>query len=123
MDTATARRVLASIAAAIAACVGLSATAPSARADPETDIQAECESSAVGGIYSTSVVNHVSRSSCQYLLEGYAYSDNYENGAYTGTTVYRDGATVPTPKPTIPPQFDIADRSLHPAILPFQPAG
>lgn len=66
---------------------------------PVGDPRAECESLEFGGVWVDTGAPH---SVCQYIVEGQFYYDNYDNGSYTGTLVYRDGAKVPTQRPVIP---------------------
>jgi len=75
-----------------------------AHADPDPavpvgDPRAECESLEFGGVW---VDNDAPHSLCQYIVEGQFYYDNYDNGSYTGTLVYKDGAKVPTERPVMP---------------------
>jgi hypothetical protein len=100
------RKVAALVAALAAAPVVLSAVA---HADPDpnapaVDPKAQCETPEVGGVFITTAAapGQVTHSVCQYIVEGYFYYDNYENGTYTGTLVYRDGAKVPTERPQLP---------------------
>lgn len=99
------RKVAALVAAFAAAPLVCSAVAHS---DPDpvvpADPRAECESPEFGGVFITTSAaqDPVSHSVCQYIVEGYFYYDNYDNGAYTGTLVYRDGAKVPTERPVMP---------------------
>jgi len=75
------------------------AHADPAPAVPVGDPRAECESQQLGGLW---VDNGAPLAVCQYIVEGQFYWDNYDNGSYTGTLVYRDGAKVPTQRPVIP---------------------
>lgn len=89
------------VAAFAAAPLMLSAVA---QADPDpavpaADPRAECESLAFGGVWVDDGAPH---SVCQYIVEGQFYYDNYDNGSYTGTLVYRDGGKVPTERPVMP---------------------
>jgi hypothetical protein len=95
------REVAALVAAFAAAPLVCSAVAHS---DPDPvvpadDPRAQCEAPEFGGVFVTASAAH---SECQYIVEGYFYYDNYDNGAYTGTLVYRDGAKVPTERPVMP---------------------
>jgi len=94
------RKVAALVAAFAAAPLVWSAIAHS---DPDSavpaDPRAECESPEFGGVF---ITTSAAQSVCQYIVEGYFYYDNYDNGAYTGTLVYRDGAKVPTERPVMP---------------------
>ena len=100
------RKVAALVAAFAAAPLVCSAVAHS---DPDPvvpagDPRAECESPEFGGVFITAATpqDAATHSECQYIVEGYFYYDNYDNGAYTGTLVYRDGAKVPTERPMMP---------------------
>ena len=54
---------------------------------------------------------------CQYIVEGHFYYDNYDNGTYAGTLVYRDGARVPTERPVMPEMLQVpGGRS---PLIPF----
>jgi hypothetical protein len=79
-------------------------------ADPDPDPavpidpRAQCESADVMGVFiTTTTPDAVVHSECQYIVSGLFYYDNYDNGAYTGTLVYWDGAKVPTERPAITP--------------------
>ena len=96
-----------------AVTAALAASAAIAHAD--TDVQAQCESPEVGGIFGTTVVDGAPRSVCGYTVEGYYYVDTFSGDEYTGTSVYRDGAQVPTERPTIPELFEVPEN------LPFLP--
>jgi hypothetical protein len=85
---------------------------------PVVDLKAQCESPEVGGVFVTAP-GQVTHSECQYIVEGYFYYDNYDNGAYTGTLVYRDGAKVPTERPQLP-ELLTAIPSDKPLIFPGQ---
>jgi hypothetical protein len=50
-------------------------------------------------------------------VTGSFYYDNYDNGVYAGTLVYRDGERVPTERPQIPEA--IAMPGGVPLLLPF----
>ena len=88
-------------------------------AAPPLDVQAACESLEFGGVYvpTPDAQDGVARAQCQYIVEGYFYYDNYDNGAYTGTLVYRDGAKVPTEHPVMPGLMDVAGGKLP--MVPF----
>ena len=97
------RKVAALVVALAAAPVVLSAVAhadPDAPADPK----AQCEAPDMGGVFIADATSQdgVAHAECQYIVEGHFYYDNYENGTYTGTLVYRDGAKVPTERPQMP---------------------
>jgi len=81
------------------------------------DPRAQCESPEFGGVFITTSAaqDPVIHSVCQYIVEGYFYYDNYDNGAYTGTLVYRDGAKVPTERPVMPEVLN------SPGALPLIP--
>ena len=102
---------IAALAAASAAFPLLLSSVASAEPVPEpvpVDPRAECESPNMGGVFvTTPSPDAVARSECQYIVEGHFYYDNYENGVYTGTLVYRDGAKVPTERPPIPDQLTL----------------
>lgn len=78
--------------------------APDVPSIPAVDPAAECATPEVDGVYIAEppAPDGVARSVCQYIVEGSFYYDNYENGLYTGTLVYRDGAKVPTERPKLP---------------------
>jgi hypothetical protein len=86
------------VAALAAAPIVLSAVAHAQPnpAVPVGDPRAACESFEFGGVW---VDNGPPHAVCQYIVEGQFY---YDNGLYTGTLVYRDGANVPTERPVIP---------------------
>jgi hypothetical protein len=115
--------------AALAACAGapliLSAVAhadPPAPEVPTGDPQAECESPDFGGVFTTAPASPdgVTHAVCQYIVEGKFYYDNYDNGVYTGTLVYRDGAKVPTGRPVMPGTFQLPGKlPLVPFPAPF----
>jgi hypothetical protein len=98
-------KIAALVAVFVAAPVVLSAVAhadpdPNAPADP----RAQCEAPDMGGVFIADATSQgaVTHAVCQYIVEGHFYYDNYENGTYTGTLVYRDGAKVPTERPQMP---------------------
>jgi hypothetical protein len=112
------RKVAAFVAALAAGPLVLSAVAhadPGPDPDaPSVDPKAQCDSPEVGGVLTTSTTpDQVTHATCQYIVEGQFYYDNYENGTYTGTLVYRDGAKVPTERPQLPELLTI------PSELPF----
>jgi hypothetical protein len=86
---------------------------------PVADPQAQCASPEVGGVYKTDPAtgDHVTHTECQYIVEGHFYYDNYADGVYTGTLVYRDGAKVPTERPQLPELLTIPPGL--PEVLPF----
>lgn len=107
------------IACAVGSAVLLSAATANAVPDPNApaaDPRAQCESREVGGVFISGVDDELPRSVCQYIVEGYAYYDNYENGAYTGTTVYRDGAQMPTERPATSAPIQLPARF---PLMPF----
>jgi hypothetical protein len=111
-------RKLAALAAAIAAAplfVGAVAHAEPEPIAPAPDPRAECEAPEFGGVFVTANAAH---SECQYIVEGYFYYDNYDNGAYTGTLVYRDGAKVPTERPVMPESLNMPGGGSAP-VIPF----
>jgi hypothetical protein len=86
---------------------GVPAAADTPAADPgvpAADPKAQCESREVGGVFvaGATTPDGVTHAACQYIISGHFYYDNYDNGAYTGTLVYRDGAKVPTERPPMP---------------------
>ena len=84
------------------------------------DLRAQCESSDVMGVFiTTTTPDAVVHSECQYIVSGLFYYDNYDNGAYTGTLVYWDGAKVPTERPQLPEVFTVPAGL--PGILLGQP--
>lgn len=100
------RRVAALCAACAAVPLLLSAVA---RAEPDPvapapDPQAACEAPEYGGVYVPGPTSQdgTIHGQCQYIVSGHFYYDNYDNGAYVGTLVYRDGARVPTERPVMP---------------------
>lgn len=107
-------------AAAVLAAAGSAAAAllfgAVAHADPDpnapvVDLKAQCESFEFGGVFvaEPTAPDGVARAVCQYTVDGYFYYDNYENGAYTETLVYRDGAKVPTERPQIPETLTVPE--------------
>jgi hypothetical protein len=107
---AAAHRVAALAAAVLAVALSSSATAHAEPAPdvPAADPKAQCESPEVGGLFvpapSTDAVTHAV---CQYIVDSYFYYDTYDDGAYTGTLVYRDGAKVPTERPVLQKPLNI----------------
>lgn len=132
LATDTVRRVLvkaAVLAAAFAAPLVLSAVAhaepdPNVPPDPNApvvvDPAAICASPEVGGVLTTAppAPDGITRMQCQYIVSGRFYYDNYENGVYTGTLVYWDGATVPTERPQMPEILNIPGNIPAP-VIPF----
>jgi hypothetical protein len=109
----------AALAAFAAAPLILSAVA---HADPDPDAptgdpRAVCESPDFGGVFTEDPASPdgVTHAVCQYIVEGAFYYDNYDNGVYAGTLVYRDGAKVPTQRPVMPETFPL------PGKLPLVP--
>ena len=118
---ARARRV-AALAAACAA--GPLLLCGIARADPDpvapaADPQAACEAPDFGGVFVTAPASQdgTTHGQCQYIVEGHFYYDNYDNGTYTGTLVYRDGARVPTERPVMPETLQVPGGRLP--VVPF----
>jgi hypothetical protein len=97
-------RAMCALAALAASPLLLSAVAHAdpVPAVPVGDPRAACESVEFGGVW---VDNGAPHAACQYIVEGQFYYDNYDNGSYTGTLVYRNGAKVPTERPVIPELF------------------
>lgn len=81
---------------------------------PVVDPRAECENPDFGGVFVTVSAEH---SECQYIVEGQFYYDNYDNGAYTGTLVYRDGARVATERPVMPGTLTMPGGRPAPVIV------
>ncbi|XTP34151.1 hypothetical protein ACORG1_28600 [Mycobacterium sp. TJFP1] len=67
-----------------------------------------------GGAYVTITAT---LSECHYIVSGAFYYDNYDNGVYTGTLVYRDGAKMPTERPQMPDTFTMPGGV--PLLIPF----
>ncbi|WP_422744133.1 hypothetical protein ACN27E_20200 [Mycobacterium sp. WMMD1722] len=78
------------------------AHADPAPAVPAGDPRTVCESREFGGLWVDGDAPHAV---CQYIVEGRFYYDTYDNGSYSGTLVYQDGAKVPTERPVIPELF------------------
>lgn len=79
---------------------------------PSVDPKAQCDSPEVGGVFITSTTpDQVTHAVCQYIVSGQFYYDNFENGTYTGTLVYRDGAKVPTERPQMPEVLTVPGSS------------
>lgn len=97
------------LAAAMAGPLLLSAVAHAEPdpAAPVVDVRAQCESVEFGGVFvpTPATDGTAARAECQYIVEGQFFYDTYDNGAYVGTLVYRDGAKVPTERPVIPENF------------------
>lgn len=87
---------------------------------PVVDPKAQCEAPEFGGVFVPEPESQdgVARAACQYIVEGKFYYDNYENGLYTGTLVYWDGAKVPTDRPTMPETL-IMPGGMPAPIVPF----
>jgi hypothetical protein len=102
-------RTVAALAATLAA--GPLILSAIAHADPDApaeDPRVQCESPEFGGVFiATTTPDGVAHAVCQYIVEGQFYYDNYDNGTYTGTLVYRDGAKVPTERPVMPGLLNI----------------
>lgn len=73
-----------------------------------------CESPEFGGVFVPVTATYAE---CQYIVTGSFYYDGYDNGVYTGTLVYRDGAKVPTERPQMPETFTAPGGV--PLLLPF----
>ncbi|TRW89251.1 hypothetical protein FK535_00080 [Mycolicibacterium sp. 018/SC-01/001] len=112
------RFTLAAIAACAAAPLLFSAAASAQPAPPPVDPRAGCESPDFGGLFVAVTATHAE---CRYIVSGSFYWDNYDDGVYTGTLVYRDGAKVPTERPQIPEQFTMPGGG-PPPVIPFQVA-
>lgn len=102
------RKVVA-LAAALAAAPSILCAVAHADPDPDPNVPAgdpktQCESDEFGGLFviGDTTPDGVLHGVCQYIVEGHFYYDNYDNGTYTGTLVYRDGAKVPTERPQLP---------------------
>lgn len=113
------------VAALIAACaVGPLLLCGIARAEPDPvapapDPQAMCEAPDFGGVFVAGPTSQdgTTHAQCQYIVEGHFYYDNYDNGTYTGTLVYRDGARVPTERPVMPDTLQVPGGRLP--VMPF----
>jgi hypothetical protein len=113
-------RTAAVLAALAAAPLLLSATAHAEPdpAAPPPDPKAACEAPEFGGLYNVVPSDDgVARGFCQYIVEGRFYYDNYENGTYTGTLVYQDGAKVPTERPQMPENLQLPIGNMP--VVPF----
>ena len=86
---------------------------------PAPDPQAACEAPDFGGVFVTGPASQdgTTHGQCQYIVEGHFYYDNYDNGTYTGTLVYRDGARVPTERPVMPETLQVPGGRLP--VVPF----
>ena len=111
------------VAALAAACaVGPLLLCGIASADPVApapDARAACEAPDFGGVFVTGPVSQdgTTHDQCQYIVEGHFYYDNYDNGTYTGTLVYRDGARVPTERPVMPEMLQVPGA--RSPLIPF----
>ena len=113
------------VAALAAACaVGPLLVCGIARADPDPvapapDARATCEAPDFGGVFVVGPVSQdgTTHDQCQYIVSGHFYYDNYDNGAYVGTLVYRDGARVPTERPVMPEMLQVPGG--HLPVMPF----
>ena len=103
-------RLVGVAAAFVAAPLLLSPPAATQPVDPRIG----CESPEVGGVFVSATPTHAE---CQYIVTGSFYYDTYDNGVYTGTLVYRDGAKVPTERPQIPETFTMPGGV--PLLVPF----
>lgn len=96
-----------------------------AHAEPPPDVPAPdpkqaCEAPDFGGLYTaTTSPDGVVHGVCQYIVEGYFYYDGYDDGAYTGTLVYKNGAKVPTERPQMPSTLN--DMNMPGGDLPIIP--
>jgi len=86
---------------------------------PAPDPQAACEAPDFGGVFVTAPASQdgTTHGQCQYIVEGHFYYDNYDNGTYVGTLVYRDGARVPTERPAMPEMLQVPGG--HSPLIPF----
>ncbi|ADU01390.1 MULTISPECIES: hypothetical protein [Mycolicibacterium] len=116
INTRLRRYRLTGVAAAFAAAPLLLSAAAHAQPVPQpVDPRTGCESPEVGGVFSAVTATHAE---CQYIVTGSFYYDTYDNGVYTGTLVYRDGAKVPTERPQIPEAFTMPGGV--PLLVPFE---
>jgi hypothetical protein len=99
---ADARRCGSAAAAITAAALLLCGTAHAQPAPAPVDPKAGCEAPEFGGVFVPVTPEHAE---CHYIVSGAFYYDLYDNGAYTGTLVYRNGEKVPTERPPIPETF------------------
>lgn len=114
INTRSRRIGFAGVAAAFAAAPLLLGGAAHAQpGPPPADPRIGCESPEFGGVF---VPVTATQSQCQYIVTGSFYYDTYDNGQYTGTLVYRDGAKVPTERPQIPETFTMP--SGEPLFMP-----
>lgn len=114
---------LAAVAAAFVVAPLVQSAVAQAEPDPNVpavDPAAFCASPEVGGVLTTAppAPDGVTRVQCQYIVSGSFYYDNYENGVYAGTLVYRDGATVPTERPQLPELLNMPGNLPMP-VIPF----
>lgn len=108
------RRVAVLAAAFAVAPLLMSGVANAQPGVPPVDPRAACEAPDFGGAYVTVTAT---LSECHYIVSGAFYYDNYDNGVYTGTLVYRDGAKVPTERPQMPETFTMPGGV--PLLIPF----
>ncbi|MEW5810774.1 MAG: hypothetical protein AB1925_15100 [Actinomycetota bacterium] len=117
INTRSRRCRLAGLAAVFAAApLLLGGPAHAQPGSPPVDPRTGCESPEFGGVF---VAVTATRAECQYIVAGSFYYDDYDNGVYTGTLVYRDGAKVPTERPQIPEMFTMPGGGLPP-VVPFE---
>ena len=113
------RRVAALAAACAVGPLLLCGIAHADPVEPAPDARAACEAPDFGGVFVTGPASQdgTTHDQCQYIVEGHFYYDNYDNGTYTGTLVYRDGARVPTERPVMPETLQVpGGRS---PLIPF----
>jgi hypothetical protein len=122
LATDTVRRVLINVKAVSAGLLAVLPLllSPAANAEPAPDLpppdpRGQCESPDFGGVF---VVTSPTLAECQYIVSGAFYYDNYDNGLYTGTLVYRDGAKVPTERPVMPETLTIPNQVPY-RVVPF----
>ncbi|MDG4665180.1 hypothetical protein [Mycobacterium sp. 236(2023)] len=105
--------VAATLGAAALSLAGMAHAQPGPIAPP-LDPQVQCESPEFGGVFVPVTATH---SECQYIVAGNFYYDNYDDGVYSGTLVYRDGGKVPTKRPQMPETFTMPGGV--PLLVPF----
>jgi hypothetical protein len=113
------RRVAALAAACAVGPIILCGIASADPVAPAPDARAACEAPDFGGVFVIGPASQdgTTHDQCQYIVEGHFYYDNYDNGTYTGTLVYRDGARVPTERPVMPEMLQVpGGRS---PLIPF----
>ncbi|MEU0498546.1 hypothetical protein [Mycobacterium sp. NPDC006124] len=117
-------RRVAVLAAACAAAPLLLCAVAHAEPDPAApapDPQAACEAPEYGGVFVTGPTSPdgTTHAQCQYIVSGHFYYDNYDNGTYAGTLVYRDGARVPTDRPEMPELLGQVPGGQRLPVFPF----